>query len=424
MSEAYNFLLKVQDLLQSKAAPLAGKINAERHISALKDTILSIEPLMLLGGFALVLARRPVAANWSQTLMILYHLTIGLLSLFTVIVLAYQLCKSYNLDPVLGSSSALLTFLSLAVPTVAPGQTNPNGLFLAAEFLGVKGFFSAIILGLLTVEVVRLLDIKGVKVRMPESVPPVVAVPLNAFIPVIINVVLFMSLNSIMMRFWGVDIPQAVLNLMTPLTNTMDSMGIVILAALLINILWFFGIHGGSVVQSLLIPFLTFNFAANAQAVELGKPLPHIFSGNFFYTFVNIGGSGAALSLALAMLIVARSEQLKGISRNGFLSVIFGISETFVFGTPIIMNPTLFIPFVVLPMLNAVLAYLAVAFHLVGGVYLYLPVNTPGLIAAFLSTMDWQAVLLWMIILGIDIIVYIPFIKSYDRKLLTKEIEN
>lgn len=424
MSGDYNFLLRVQDLLQSKVAPIASKISAERHISTVKDTILSIEPLMILGGFALILARTPIAANWSHTLMIPYHLTIGLLSIFTVIILAYNLSKSYNVDSVIGSSSALLTFLILATPTVAIDKTNPNAFFLSTDFLGGKGFFLAILLGLLTVEVVRFLDAKDIKVKVPESVPPVVTVSLNALIPVLINVIGFMSLNHVMIRLFGIDIPQAVLKLTPPLVNTIDSMGIVILLAFLTNILWFFGIHGGSVVQNLILPFVIFNFVANTQAVEVGKPLPHIFSGNFFYTFVNIGGSGAALGLAIAMLIVTRSDQLKLVVKNGFVPELFGISETFIFGTPIIMNSTLFIPFVFLPILNAIISYLAITFHIVGGVYLYLPVNTPGLVAAFLSTMDWKAMLLWMIILVLDVIIYIPFIKSYDRNLLKKEIKS
>jgi len=444
MFKSKTYLQKVQSLLQSKVAPIASKIGSQRHVAAVKDGLMFTIPLTILGGFALILAQPPVdpkivkATNifnnfllvwkeWAtinaQILMIPYNMTIGLLGLFAVVAIAYSLAISYDMNPLSESISALLTFLVVVAPATVIDKSKPTALFLSTDYLGGKGIFTAIVIGLLTVEISRFLIKKNIKIKMPESVPPMVAAPFESLIPVIVNVLLFMIVNQIIIKLTGMNMPQAIMKLLAPAINGVDSIGAIILVALLTNILWFFGIHGGAVVHSVITPFITLNFAENAQAMALGKPLPHIFAGGFFNTFVNIGGSGAALGLAIAILIVAKSAQLKSVSKIGIIPVFFGISEPFVFGTPIIMNPYLFVPLLFVPIVNAVITYLATALNLVGKIYVSLPLTIPGPIAAFLGTMDWKAVILWLILIIIDIFAYMPFVKSYDNALLKKEIE-
>ncbi|AEE91775.1 PTS system, lactose/cellobiose family IIC subunit [Tepidanaerobacter acetatoxydans Re1] len=442
MPDSKKHLQKIQDILQAKVAPIAGAISSQRHISAVKDGLMFTVPLTILGGFALILAQPPVDPNiikpvnffykfllgwkeWAtvnaQTLMIPYNMTIGLLGLFAVVAIAYNLASSYEMNPLSESISALLTFLAVVAPATIVDTNRPSALFISTDYLGAKGIFTAIIIALLTVEISRFLINKNIKIKMPSNVPPMVSAPFESLIPVVTNIILFLTINQAIINTTGMNIPQAIMTLLSPAIKAIDSLGAIILTSVLTNFLWFFGIHGGAVVQSVIQPFTALNFAENAQALAVGESMPHIFAGGFFNTFINIGGSGAALGLALAILIVAKSAQLKSVFKVAIIPVIFGISEPLVFGVPIIMNPYLFIPIVCAPIVNSVITYFVMSLNLVGKIYISFPFTTPGPIAAFLGTMDWKAVILWCILVIIDTIIYIPFVKLYDIDLQKRE---
>ncbi len=86
------------------------------------------------------------------------------------------------------------------------------------------------------------------------------------------------------------------------------------------------------------------------------------------------------------------------------------------------MNPTLFLPFVVVPIINATIAYIAVHTGFVGMGVATMPWTTPAIIGA-----SWGAgwtltpVLLVAVLFVIDIVLYYPFFKIFERELLAQE---
>lgn len=437
-----SILNKLQDSLQDKVAPIAGKLEEQRHISAIKNGLMATMPLTILGGFALIIASPPVdpklikptnAFNkfllawktWSVdnafVLNTPYNMTMGLLGLFTVIAVAYFLLKKYKMNEISGVVTATLTFLSVASPAVVADKTKPAALFLSTDYLDAKGMFLGIIIALLSVEITKFMLDKNIKIRLPESVPPAVSAPFEALIPLIVNVILFSTINNVLIGATGKNMAQWILKAFAPLVSASDSLPALILIMFVLNFLWFFGIHGGNVVNAVITPFATMNLAVNAEAIAKGLPVPHILSGSIVTLFFNVGGSGAAFGLVIAMLLVAKSNHLRSVGKLGFIPDIFGISEPIVFSTPIILNPFLFIPLVVVPIINVIITYFALTLNLVGKVYVNMPFTTPGPIKAFLSTMDWKAVVLWFILLVIDVALYIPFVKAYDKTLVLQE---
>ena len=124
------FMNKFQAVLEKYVVPVAMKISQQRHLAAVRDGLTILVPVTIIGGFAILLAMPPVdatvkatnlltsflcawrdfAATYSSTLMIPYNLTIGAISIYVVLGVAYRLCKYYKMDTI---SNLITTILVL-----------------------------------------------------------------------------------------------------------------------------------------------------------------------------------------------------------------------------------------------------------------------------------------------------------------------
>ena len=91
------------------------------------------------------------------------------------------------------------------------------------------------------------------------------------------------------------------------------------------------------------------------------------------------------------------------------------------YGAPVAVNPILAIPFVVGPIITTTVTYFAMSFNLVAKVSVMAPWTLPAPIKAFLGTNDWRAIVLVLINFAIYLIVYYPFFKAYENKLISEE---
>src|SRR5699024_11608011 len=93
---------------------------------------------------------------------------------------------------------------------------------------------------------------------------------------------------------------------------------------------------------------------------------------------------------------------------------IFNINEPIIFGTPIVMNPLLFIPFVILPMFGYISSYFLMRvgiLPLANGVEA--PWTTTPILSGFISG-GWQWSLYQVILFVISFFVYFFFIFAAD----------
>ena len=195
----------------------------------------------------------------------------------------------------------------------------------------------------------------------------------------------------------------------------------ILLAVLIGHLLWFAGIHGAAIVSGMLQMFWLTNLAANQAALAQGAPLPHIFMEAFWTFFIVVGGSGATMGLVICYL-KSRSAHLRAIGRLSVVPSMFNINEPVIFGTPIVMNPVFFIPFLLAPMVNAVLAWAAMKFDLVSRVISVVPWTAPAPIGgAWALGWDFRAALLVIVLAVVSAIIYYPFFKVYEKQLLEQE---
>lgn len=421
--------------LQQNLLPVANAIGGQKHVTAMRNGLMQTVPLTVIGGIFLLLASPPTnsavsnaflrawadfASANSGWLLIPFRFSLSLISLYSIIFIAKDLAESYDMNPMGSMMSSLFAFLAVCAPAVAANPES-KALYIPMQFLDGKGLFTAIIIAFLSVEINRFLYNKNIKIKMPDSVPPMVSAPFEALVPFAINTLLFLFISQAAVSYTGVSIPELILNLFAPLVSATDSIGGILIAITIINLLWFCGIHGGNVVNSVLTPILLMNLNENAAAIAAGGVPERIMVNNYFTTYANIGGSGACLGLAIAMILAAKSNQLKVLSRAGIIPDLFNISEPFVFGTPLIMNVTMFIPMMLAPIVNAVISYTAFSTGIVSKGYLNIPWTMPSFIGGALATMDIKAGIMIILLIVIDVLIYLPFVKIYDRQLVKNE---
>lgn len=148
----------------------------------------------------------------------------------------------------------------------------------------------------------------------------------------------------------------------------------------LIHGLWFFGIHGATIITSFTSAFVLANMASNVAGGF------HVYAGEFNNAFTTIGGSGATLGAVLYMAFMSKSHQLRELGKVAVVPGIFNINEPLLFGLPIVYNIDLVIPFVLAPMASSMVGYFAIATHFVPKITAQQPWPTPVGLSGFIAT--------------------------------------
>ncbi len=414
------------------------RLGESKHLKAVRDGIVAVLPLIIAGSFFLLLGQLPGAEpkkDWSSVDAFLnrssfthsafqwyvlhhsifltpYFLTMDVISLYVAFSTAAALAKLYQFDPISNGLMGAGAFLL----TMVPKEIGKQGLFLPLKEMGGTGLFLAIFFGIISVEVYRFWR-KLHWIKLPETVPSSVLEAFYSMFP-------FLSLCAgiwVLRDLIGINLQAEFLVVLKPIEVLGDTLTAVILINLIIQLIWFIGVRGEAVVFTIMLPLWLDYLQKNANAVALGHPAPYITAFPFYQWFVWIGGTGSTLGLCF-LLLMSRSTTLKSIGKVGIIPSLCNINEPVVFGMPIVLNPTMFIPFVLAPVSAGVLAYLAFQFHLVHRPYLWVPWTLPSPIGAFLACgYDWRAIVLNLVILFAATAIYYPFFKAIEKKCLEAE---
>lgn len=415
---------KFTEFLDQKVSTPLARLAEQRHLLAIRDGVVSALPFIIVGSFFLIIAFPPLPESWAITqwatehaaqILIPYRMTMFIMSLYVAFGIGYNLAQSYKVDPLSGGQIAVAALLL----TIVPQTVDELGFVLPMSYLGGQGLFVTIVVSILAVEIFRFCKQKNITIKLPPQVPASVGRSFEALIPVAIVMVL-MSLITVAA---GIDLHQLVTKITSPLVKAGDSLPGVLIPVFLITFFWSFGIHGVSVVGSVARPLWEMYLTANAEAVAAGaETLPHVAPEPLYQWFIWIGGSGATIGLVIAMLIFARSKAMKNLTRATIIPSIFNINEPVIFGLPIVLNPIFIIPFIITPLILATIAYLATSLGFVTPTYIKAPWTLPAPIGAYLATGgDWRAIILVLINITIATVIYTPFFRIYDKKMVALE---
>ena len=390
-------------------------LSENTYLAAIRAGMVSIVPLTIIGGLFLVVSFLPVAgwdkavAPYLPLLQLPVTATFGLLALFVCFAIAYDLGTRLKQEAVVSASMAALVFLLI--------QIRPEDQRLSMDGLGSSGLFTAILVALVTVRVQKFFTDRHWVIALPRHVPAVVYETFLSLSPMIFLVVAFWLIRFVA----GVDINHLLQTAFTPLVFALNTLPGILAYACLVTLLWSVGINGDNTLDAIVAPIFLQYLAANVAAVAGGQPLPYVTASGFFSTFVNVGGTGATIGLALVML---RSKEpgYRKVSRLSLPTQIFGINEPIFFGFPIVLNPIFMIPYVVTALVLTTCTYLLMSWGLIQRPFVAVPWTTPPIVGHYLvSGGDWRAAAWGAISVLIAMAVYYPFARAAERQRLNAE---
>ncbi len=442
-----SFMDKFQSAIERLLVPLATKLNAQRHICAVRDAFILSFPLTMAGSLMVLLNNVFLSADGFMFKILQFDKlfpgivkfqavfapvvkgSADIFSILIVFLIARNLAKLMEGDDLLTGLTAISVYF-----IIYPDYFDNEGVnYLTNQYMGAQGLFVAILVGLLVGELMsRLAKSDKLEIKMPEQVPSAVARSFKVLIPIIITTIFFSVLNYFVKMAAPGGLHELIYNIIqTPLTRMSQSLFSVLILSLLSQSLWAMGIHGPNTIAA--IRDTMFSEAGNANLLDYaesgttwGAPFPITYSG-LATAFSEYGGSGMTLGLIIAILIFSKNKESKSIAKLSLAPGLFNINEMVIFGLPIVLNPIYIIPFIIAPLVNIMIGYTAVMIlKIMPPVTIGIPWTTPGPLMPFLGTGgNIVALFVGFICLAVSVLIYSPFVIAANKAaIIEDEMEN
>ena len=415
------------DKIEKVLAPFANALNNNKIIQTISKALMSLMPALMIGAIGSLLQQIPIPAyqNFIQSTgiyaftQVLVNVTTNMLALYAAFAISYVFVKNEGHDGFTGGILSLIAFMIVTpMETVGEGWAAVTNLPLS--WLGAKGLFTAMFVALLTGYIYSFLMRKNITIKMPDSVPPFVSKSFSGIIPGAAIALIFGIISILIQMTPFGDVHQAIYGLIgAPLSSIGGSIWAALLIYVLSGFCWFFGIHGIA-VMSAVMPIWMAADMANVSAISAGGAASNIVTYNWVNAIGNIGGAGCTLGLILLCAFAAKSKRYREMGKLAIVPSCFGINEPVVFGLPCMLNATLMIPFVFLPVILIGISYILT----ITGI---LPIGNGIAAGACIPVFSglliggWR-VALWNIIeIPITVLAYLPFFKILDKQAYLEE---
>ena len=416
-----------------------GEFAQIRAVAALRDGFIMTTPFTICGSVFLLLANLPLpgypefmasifGTDWTAPLNAVAGGTFSVLALIVVLSITYKFVENEGCDAIMASILALSTFLILMPPTIVSKGGETIGDIIPKAWAGSNGVITAIFIAFFVSYVFCYCEKNHIGIKMPESVPSGVAKAFTALVPGMIFFTSASVLYGLCHYIGATTLPELIFKVIqTPLQGLSDSLAGGSIIVGLQSILFWAGIHGPNVVGGVVSPLLIANSLDNQHIIDAGmslvnNPQAKIFTCQINDVFVKSGGCGLTLGLLLAGVFTARSQQLKSLMKMAFVPGLFNINEPIIFGLPIVFNPYLLVPFVIVPLIAMFVTYFAITTGFMAPfTAVQVPWTTPPIIAGFLLD-GWQGAVVQIVNLAIATAIYFPFLKAQDNAFLKEEM--
>ncbi len=402
-----------------------GRFERLRIVKIIRDALVNIIPVLIIGAFALVIKSFPVGVyqdfieSFAGGFILklseaIYSATFGVLSVY----MTYSISNSYmrlndDYEASRGGAciASLISFFIL------------SGVYLEdfnIDCLSAKSMFLAIITGLVASWLYCKLDgffrkrkimvySAGADRRFNRMI--------HTILPIVITALIFGLINTIIVL---ISNENSARELLSSLVNSMFSFGEVgffkgFFFVLLSSILWFFGIHGSDTLENVMQTYFSPGVLENHASVLAGEVPTNILTKEFFDCFVLIGGCGTTISLLIAIIIFSRNSARRNLGYTATIPMIFNINELMVFGLPIIFNPIMLIPFLATPLVCYSLSYLSIAMGIVPMITNEVEWTTPIVLGGYIATGSINGAILQIINVVLGVLIYAPFVRILDK---------
>ena len=412
------------ETFREKLTQFAAKLNNNVVLQIIRDAMLAYMPITISTGLFLILANFPIpgVVDWIckvfncdfftffMTITQLYRVGLGIGGFLVLVTASISAAKRFGADITQAVVTAIVSFLVL-IPL-------GDGFTIRQADLSANNMFMALIVAITSVRFFKFLTDKNIKIKMPKSVPDMVSKPIESLIPSACVMMTFWAIRLICGAFGTTFANVIVTILSTPMKRVTGNIFGVVFTQIFTQLLWFFGIHGGSITTAFVSPIYSMLSEENRAAALAGLPVPNIIS-NEFGNFGSIGVIGCVV----ATLLVAKSKRYREVAKVTAAPIIFGVGEPLFFGFPLLMNFDFFIPLIFGNAISSIIAYVAMSIGLVpipNG--LVSPAwTTPILIKGFLTVQSISGTLLELFQLVVVTLLWIPFIRRSDKMVCEQE---
>lgn len=422
--------MKLQEFVQTKLMPPINKMQRNPYVSSISEGMMKMMPVMLGISIVSLLYSLPIPAYTEFITRIgLYDLlstamqSANIMSVFFCISIAYTLGGKKGVSPF---SAALVSVFSLLV--VTPSVQNETGegvasILIDTNYLGGNAIITSMLVAMVATTIFSFMVKKNFTIKFPDSVPEYVSQNFAMIPPSFVTIVVFIAFKGLFSLTPYGNMTDCIYALVqAPLSNVGNTLGGHLILILVASLLWWCGIHGTVVITPIMTTALLPSYIENMMAVMTGQPAPNLLNYvTMFVVFTCLGGTGCVLGLAIDLTFFTKSARYKTQGKVSLIPSIFNISEPLIYGTPIALNPILFVPFVSTPIIVYLIMYAGLRVGLIATPTILTAVSVlPGPIMGFLSGSVSFGIYCIVAIL-ISCVTYFPFVKLLDKKALDEE---
>lgn len=429
-----------------------------RAVTAIKNGMIYPIPFIIIGSVFLILANIPAIgfltsvnkaiadSGWGTLFGQINNASFGIMALLAVFGIAYSWVRDAGYEGVPAGLTAIIVHIVLQPDTIKSvvNIKDPTKISTAYQvggiinrtWLGGQGMILSILVGLAVGFIYTGFLRRNITIKMPEQVPENVSASFTALVPAAAIITIGGAVNALFVKGFNTTFVEWVYKVIqTPLQHVTDGPVGVFVIAFLPVFIWWFGVHGATIIGGIMGPLLQANAADNAKVYSYvnahhlswnlnstaGGIHVHIVTQAFMDQFLTVTGSGLTMGFVIFMLWRAKSVQMRTIGKMEIGPAIFNINEPVLFGMPIVLNPILAAPFLLMPLISGILTYIVIAIGIVPpftGVVA--PWTTPMIISGLLVG-GWQSMIWQILIVVLSFFVYFPFARAYDNILLKQE---
>lgn len=441
---------KISAALEKYLMPVASFIGGQKHLIAIRDGFITSLTVSMTGALASMMnavffkvdsfigqylnkidayksSVQPILDKYAIPVMgDIWLGTSAILSIFILLGVAYSLAKSNEMDGIGAALVALASWFTI-FPQTAMGVFSKaeDGTFaegawglMSVNQLGSNAMFSAMLVGLVAAQLFVTFAKKGWIIKMPEQVPPAVSKAFAALIPGGLTLVIFGIIAEIFAQAFKTPFVDWMLKVVQePMMALGQSPLTYIFLIFIAQLLWFCGLHGSNMVDPALNTMYKTALLDNVNAVAQGKEPIYALTRNFVDVYAQPGGSGGTLALIIAIFIFSKRQEAKELAKIAVAPGIFQINEPVIFGLPIVLNATYFVPFIIAPPICLAIAwFFTEQIKFADYLCVELPWTTPPIISAFFGTAgDFKAAILAAALLVLSVVIWTPFVIAANR---------
>ena len=423
---------KVMDCLIDrikKWQPYFDAFAANKYVSGMRNGLIAPMYVLLFSSIFMVVTYVPNIWGfyWSESIESIllrpYDLTMGVYGLIVSATVAKAFTDILNQDQETGKKiSALATMVSaLSVYLILMGDPIEGGI--STDYLGASGMIVGIIIGLLIPNIFKFSINRNLTIKLPKEVPPNLSESFASVIAYGLAITLFWIFDIVFRNFsGGINVAEALMNVLNPIFMAAESyigMSLIYGATAFFQ---FLGMNGPDIVFPAVKPAMFQNLAANQELYRQVLHSFHAMTNASYDMAVAFGGTGATLMVTLMFAFLSKSKGNRAVGRAAIVPVMFNVNEPITFGAPLILSPIFLIPFILAPIANTILLRFFITTLGMSGFIMEVPWTTPGFIGTILGTnFDLLSFLLVPLIAIVDALIYYPFFRVYDQKVLEDE---